>query len=274
MAAASDPPAGSGRGGPHGGRSGSSCTARHGASADAAAAICRQLGCPQATLQQTAGVLVFAALVAVAVAAPAYLPWLFVAFCSTVLPWRCVSFVRQSWGFYLIDFCYFVNLAVLAFLLAAPADPRAEALVAALADGPLAGALLAWQCPWVFSSAEHATSVLMHLLPGLAMYGFRYFTPTGLRGWRAAAASTAAAARGQAPTLGGVPPPASPHAAWLVGAPLAFYVAWQALYFAVVQLLCRRLILARGYETSYSCLARCVFSFFCATSDCRCCWPA
>lgn len=101
----------------------------------------------------------------------------------------------------------------------------------------------------------------MHLMPGLAMFAHRHFTPTGLRGWRGAASAAAALARGQAPYVGSVPPlppPASPAhlAASLIAAPLAFYLAWQALYFVVVQLLCRRLIVQHGYETSYSCLAR------------------
>lgn len=57
--------------------------------------------------------------------------------------------------FFLIDFCYFVNLATVVYLLWFPNDARVEALVYALADGPVAGALVAWQCPWLFGSAEH-----------------------------------------------------------------------------------------------------------------------
>lgn len=59
--------------------------------------------------------------------------------------------------FYLIDFCYFVNVAAVIYLLWFPQHAGFEALVYALADGPLAGALAAWQCPWVFGSAEHTT---------------------------------------------------------------------------------------------------------------------
>jgi len=60
-------------------------------------------------------------------------------------------------AFYLIDFCYFVNVAAVIYLLWFPHHTGFEALVYALADGPLAGALVAWQCPWVFGSAEHTT---------------------------------------------------------------------------------------------------------------------
>jgi hypothetical protein len=43
---------------------------------------------------------------------------------------------------------------------------------------------------------------------------------------------------------------------WLVGAPVAFYCAWQLAYFVIVQLLCRDFILRERYDTSYTCLAR------------------
>jgi pheromone shutdown protein TraB len=57
--------------------------------------------------------------------------------------------------FYLIDFCYFVNIVTAVFLVWFPNNAQLEALVYALADGPIAGALVAWQCPWVFGSGEH-----------------------------------------------------------------------------------------------------------------------
>lgn len=81
-------------------------------------------------------------------------------------------------------------------------------------------------------------STLMHLLPGLAVFAHRYHTPLELRGWRglvrcasdlgscfkvASSATAPAVARPQ------------PLWVWLVVAPLAFYLAWQLLYFLVVQ---------------------------------------
>lgn len=49
-----------------------------------------------------------------------------------------------------------VNLATVAYLLFGSASPHLGMMVQALADGPLAGALLVWQCSWVFGSATHA----------------------------------------------------------------------------------------------------------------------
>ncbi len=66
--------------------------------------------------------------------------------CSSVLLWTCIH--RRH--------LQFVNAATVVFLLWFPENKRMETLVYALADGPLAAALLAWQCPWVFGSIEHA----------------------------------------------------------------------------------------------------------------------
>ncbi len=48
-----------------------------------------------------------------------------------------------------------VNLATVALLLFAPGNLQLEAAVYALADGPLAAALIAWQSAWVFGSPSH-----------------------------------------------------------------------------------------------------------------------
>jgi hypothetical protein len=48
-----------------------------------------------------------------------------------------------------------VNIATVVFLLFYPTDERFSALVFAMNEGPLSGALVVWQCAWVFGSREH-----------------------------------------------------------------------------------------------------------------------
>ena len=48
-----------------------------------------------------------------------------------------------------------VNLATIAHLVWTPANRQLEAAVYALADGPLAAALIVWQSAWVFGSPSH-----------------------------------------------------------------------------------------------------------------------
>ncbi len=99
--------------------------------------------------------MLFGALMFLCGARPDLLPAAFLLFAATAFPARFVSYYHQKWVFFTIDFCYFVNAAVVLHLLFTPDSARAEALVYALADGPLAGALCAWQCAWVFGDAEH-----------------------------------------------------------------------------------------------------------------------
>ncbi|WIA28892.1 hypothetical protein OEZ86_011416 [Tetradesmus obliquus] len=210
------------------------------------------------TQHYAAGLLAYGGLLFAAGAAAWSLTLLFLVFTAVCMPWRAVSFYRNKWVFYLIDFCYFVNIATAVFLVWFPNNAQLEALVYALADGPIAGALVAWQCPWVFGSGEHTVSVLMHLLPGLAMFAHRHYTPSGLRGWQGIAQYAAQLLHGHIMPTGSVPPASYPQHTllWLVAAPLLFYIVWQLLYYLVVQVLFRSFILRNGYETSYICLAR------------------
>ena len=48
-----------------------------------------------------------------------------------------------------------VNLATVCLLVFAPGNLQLEAAVYALADGPLAAALIVWQSAWVFGSPSH-----------------------------------------------------------------------------------------------------------------------
>lgn len=191
------------------------------------------------------GTVLFGGLLALAGAAPWALPRAFLLFAATALPWRAWRFsVAQPRNApFLLDFCYAVNAAVAAFLCLPPGrrSPQLEGAAYALADGPVAGALVAWQVAWLFDSADHTVSVLVHLLPGLAMAAHRHMQHGQL----------ASGASGPAPALAG-----RDAATWLLAAPLAFYAAWQAAYFLLVQVLVRRHIIGRRLDTSYRCLTR------------------
>lgn len=236
-----------------------------------AQAVARQLGSWGESCSFAAGSLLFGLLLFVAGAAPAALPALFLAFFFIAMPARVVHFCRMKWTFFLVDFCYFANAAAVVYLLFFPGHARLQTLVLALTDGPLAGALLAWQCAWVFGSPDHAVSVLMHLLPGLAMFANRYYpSPAGWRGmldagcnllsgawFDPAAASQHVPLQQQQQTPSGSELPLQDNKyTWLLAAPLLFYASWQIIYWFVVQVACRSFILRNGYDTSYNCLAR------------------
>lgn len=216
------------------------------------------------------GSLIFMSIVFLAAAYPFILPQLFLGFAAVALPLRIYDFliVNHKNAFFLLDFCYFVNFAVAWFLLSPieSRDPRVEAALYALADGPVAVAIAAWQTAWVFSSTEHTISVLVHLMPGLAMYAHRHLprlhSLTQLIGC-ADKLRSAATALGFSSCVSdggrlspGLPPGVLSGLTWTFAVPMLFYAAWQLVYFIVVQVLSETVIRGGNFDTSYKCLAR------------------
>lgn len=105
------------------------------------------------------GATLFGVLLFLAGARPSLLPAVFLLFVAVALPWRAYHYTRVQPrnSPYLFDFCYGVAGTTAAFLVwpQARQHPQLEAVVYALADGPVAGALVAWQCAWVFHSPDH-----------------------------------------------------------------------------------------------------------------------
>mmetsp|Transcript_1388 Transcript_1388/g.2452 ORF Transcript_1388/g.2452 Transcript_1388/m.2452 type:complete len:368 (-) Transcript_1388:824-1927(-) len=223
-----------------------------------AARLLEGLGSHDDTVNFVVGATGFGVMAFLAGAAPGIIPSLYVLFFAYMMPLRTVYFIKRKWQFFLIDFCYWVNIATVVFLLFYPTDERFSALVFAMNEGPLSGALVVWQCAWVFGSREHTFSTLMHLLPGLAVHCNRYYN--GPHGWRAVWDTVyktafdldhvdASWTRFQLPRI-------QTGWQWSVLAPLVFYCTWQFAYFLIVQVLLRDFIRTHQYHTSYTMLAK------------------
>ena len=187
----------------------------------------------------------------------------FLLFASTALPARAVSFARRKWGYFMFDFCYFANAAVAAWLLIGEergiggmigeeVKNNVKAAIVALAEGPLAAAAIAWRCSWCPGmTMSHLVSTLVHVLPGAALFSRELV-----------AVAAAAGGRGEGKRFFSREEPEQQpkNFLWLLQyqfvAPLCFYIAWQLLYFLVVQVVCRESILRDRHDTSYRCLAR------------------
>lgn len=192
------------------------------------------------------GSLVFGALAFACGSVPWLLPQIYLVFAAVALPWRCYQFYRKRLTFFLLDFCYWANLATIWHLICGGSSLHMGTMVYALADGPLAAALLIWQSAWVFGSPAHSVSVLIHLLPGLALFAQRHFPPpASVSHIRLLNSASYAGEAGSSAIFW-----------WLLVAPLVFYAAWQTVYWFTVQVCCQQYIRKHGYETSYSCLAK------------------
>lgn len=219
----------------------------------------------------TLGTMLFAVLIFIASAYPFVLPYVYMVFFLVAMPMRVYDFmVRQPENcMFLLDFCYWVNALCFGFLLLPPSwqNESVEASLYALADGPVSFALIAWQNAWVMSSQEHTISVLIHLLPGLAMFSHRHMPR--LSSW--SQIETCAPLFQHSKTVLQFPacvssmhvsPESSQLVHWdillvsLIGMPLVFYLIWQAIYWILVQVLLEGYIRRNHLDTSFKCLAR------------------
>eukprot|EP00191_Tetraselmis_sp_GSL018_P016787 CAMPEP_0177585952 /NCGR_PEP_ID=MMETSP0419_2-20121207/4792_1 /TAXON_ID=582737 /ORGANISM="Tetraselmis sp., Strain GSL018" /LENGTH=465 /DNA_ID=CAMNT_0019075769 /DNA_START=82 /DNA_END=1479 /DNA_ORIENTATION=- len=225
--------------------------------AQVAARLLVGLGSHDDTLNFTLGAVVFGAMAFIAGAAPGAMSLFYVSFFAYMMPARTAYFVKKKWQFFLLDFCYWANTATAIFLLFYPESKPFSALVFAMNEGPLSGALVIWQCAWVFGSREHTFSTLMHLLPGLAVHCNRFYPAP--KGWRVMLSTVRALSEGSEFRQEWSVPRTRDDSlgiVWHFLAPLLFYCVWQLVYFVVVQLLFRRFIRQHGYHTSYTMLAQ------------------
>lgn len=127
---------------------------------------------------QMTGQVLFSLILVVAAAYPFALPQLFIVLTIVAMSIRMYDywFVQPRKIYFLLDFCYMVNAACCGYLLLPSSfqNPRIDAVLYALADGPVAFALYCWSFPWIMWSQEYYITVLIHVLPGLAMYAHHH----------------------------------------------------------------------------------------------------
>eukprot|EP00894_Picocystis_sp_ML_P000789 jgi/Pico_ML_1/51306/g2362.t1 len=96
------------------------------------------------------GSVVFALGMFIVGAAPWAVEYFFLAFVATGLPFRALYYLKRKWQYFLLDFCYFVNLLVATFLVFFPTDRRLEAVAFVLAEGPWSPTLWLFFAPLLF----------------------------------------------------------------------------------------------------------------------------
>jgi len=85
---------------------------------------------------------------------------------------------KQKKHYFLLDFCYFVNLLFFLYLHFFPQSCLLFKISFSFVSGPLLFAILAWRNSTVFHSMDKITSLFIHLTPALVVWSIRWF-PTG-----------------------------------------------------------------------------------------------
>ena len=87
------------------------------------------------------------------------LPYLYTLQFSVLIPWRFFKYRREKYEYFLLDFCYFGNIALLLYLWLFPDNPELFVTVFAVSAGPMLTASALFRNSLVFHSWEHCTSV-------------------------------------------------------------------------------------------------------------------
>jgi len=87
---------------------------------------------------------------------------------------RYYTYKKDKFHYFMYDFCYFAQVVLLVSLYAMPANTSIAQLNFAVANGPLAWAVVLWRNSLVFHSVDKMTSSFIHLLPPLVTFSLRW----------------------------------------------------------------------------------------------------
>jgi len=88
---------------------------------------------------------------------------------------RVYSYTTKRWGFFMLDFCYFVNAMCMINVVLLPESHVAWQTNFIFANGPLMCATLAWRNSLVFHSVDKMTSIFIHVLPAFLTFLVRWY---------------------------------------------------------------------------------------------------
>jgi len=111
-------------------------------------------------------------------ASPAAFPWFYLVTLTLLMLLRYTTYRAINNHFFMLDFCYFMQISVITqTLLFPPTSAFGAAWFKAnfaLSHGPIAIAILAWQNSMVFHSLDKMTSFYIHIMPPLTCYMQRW----------------------------------------------------------------------------------------------------
>ncbi|CAK9005186.1 Glycerophosphocholine acyltransferase 1 (GPCAT) [Durusdinium trenchii] len=111
-------------------------------------------------------------------------PYFYVISTPLLVIYRWFDYKAKKWHYFLFDFCYWFNLAVMIFVL----TPLREngpmfTLLHGMALGPVAYTVYSIGNKLVFSSIDKITSIWIHVLPGWLLYVIRWHAADAARLW-------------------------------------------------------------------------------------------
>jgi len=137
---------------------------------------------------------------------------------SALLLWRLVTYTKDKYQLFMLDFCYFVNLSVVLQTFFFMSDINWFKANYILCMGPLMFAIIVWKNSLVFHSLDKLTSFFLHAFPPITIHLLRW---------------------------GLIPSPyyypsTSLTMAEVLTLPLGLYIIWQLGYWSVTEIILRK----------------------------------
>jgi len=85
---------------------------------------------------------------------------------------------KAKYHYFMLDFCYYVQVLLLAEIYIVP-SPDLFQILFALSNGPLCVAIVMWRNSLVFHDLDKITSVAIHIFPPLVTFSLRWYPPNG-----------------------------------------------------------------------------------------------
>jgi len=105
---------------------------------------------------------------------PDWFPLYYYAIMTMLLVWRLITYSKDKYQLFMLDFCYFVNLSVALQTAFFPTDINWFKANYILCMGPLMFAIIVWKNSLVFHSLDKLTSFFLHAFPPLTVHLFRW----------------------------------------------------------------------------------------------------
>merc|ERR1719347_1185669 len=103
-----------------------------------------------------------------------WFPLYYLTIMTTLLVWRLVTYTKDKYQLFMLDFCYFVNLSVVLQTFFFKSDINWFKANYILCMGPLMFAIIVWKNSLVFHSLDKLTSFFLHAFPPITVHLFRW----------------------------------------------------------------------------------------------------
>jgi len=107
------------------------------------------------------------------------MPYLYCLMLFPLMIARYYTYSKAKFTYFMLDFCYFVQILLLIHLFIIPTHVTFFHIVFAASNGPLLVGLVMWRNSLVFHDLDKLTSVFIHLFPALVTWCIRWYPSNG-----------------------------------------------------------------------------------------------